>query len=86
MSQEIDQFRRRFLGSAAMSLAAGHLGLIDVAHAQTANPTDDGVVIIGNGSWSIVGLQSAVAGFVTVCAAAALTLAAVTLRSALRRV
>jgi hypothetical protein len=43
MSQEIDQFRRRFLGSAAMTLAAGHLGLIDVAHAQTANPADDGV-------------------------------------------
>jgi pimeloyl-ACP methyl ester carboxylesterase len=43
MSQEIDQFRRRFLGSAAMTLAAGHLGLIDVAHAQSATPTDDGV-------------------------------------------
>ena len=34
MSQEIDQFRRRFLGSAAMTLAAGHLGLIDIAHAH----------------------------------------------------
>jgi hypothetical protein len=43
MSQEIDQFRRRFLGSAAMTLAAGHLGLIDVAHAQSATPTDNGV-------------------------------------------
>ncbi len=43
--------------------------------------------VIGLGlAAGIVGLQSAVAGFVTVCAAAALTLAAVTLRSALRRV
>src|SRR4051794_32945839 len=43
MSQEIDQFRRSFLGSAAMTLAAGRLGLIDVAHAQSAIATDDGV-------------------------------------------
>jgi hypothetical protein len=43
MSQEIDQFRRRFLGSAAMTLAAGHLGLIDVAHARSVTPTDNGV-------------------------------------------
>ena len=43
MPHEIDQFRRRFLGSAAMTLAAGHLGLIDVAHAQSATPTDNGV-------------------------------------------
>src|SRR5215213_6691839 len=43
MSHEIDQFRRRFLGSAAMTLAAGRLGLIDVAHAQSGTPTDDGV-------------------------------------------
>jgi pimeloyl-ACP methyl ester carboxylesterase len=40
MSQEIDQFRRRFLGSAAMTRPAGHLGLIDVAHAQSATPTE----------------------------------------------
>jgi hypothetical protein len=43
MSHEIDQFRRRFLGSAAMTLAIGRLGLIDVANAQSGTPTDDSV-------------------------------------------
>ena len=34
MPHEINQFRRRFLGTTAMTLAAGRLGLVDVAHAQ----------------------------------------------------
>jgi hypothetical protein len=38
MSQEIDQFRRRFLGNAAMTLASRHLGQNDVDQAQTSNP------------------------------------------------
>ena len=29
MPREIDEFRRRFLGSVAMTLAAGRLGLFD---------------------------------------------------------
>jgi hypothetical protein len=42
--------------------------------------------VIGLGlATGMVGLQSAVAGFVVVCAAAALTLAGITLRTALRR-
>jgi pimeloyl-ACP methyl ester carboxylesterase len=36
MPGEINQFRRRFFSSAAMTLAAGRLGVFDVAHAQSA--------------------------------------------------
>src|SRR5215216_1200560 len=39
MPREINQFRRRFFSSAAMTLAAGRLGLFDVAHAQSATTT-----------------------------------------------
>jgi hypothetical protein len=39
MPREIDQFRRRFLGSAAMTLAAGRLRLFDIAHAQSGTTT-----------------------------------------------
>ena len=35
MPSQINQFRRRFLGTAAMTLAAGRLGLFDVGHAQS---------------------------------------------------
>ena len=44
------------------------------------------IPVIGLGlAAGVVGLQAAVAGFVTVCSVAALTLAAITLRTALRR-
>jgi len=39
MPREINQFRRRFLGSAAMTLAAGRLGRFDVAHTQSGTTT-----------------------------------------------
>src|SRR5829696_3986565 len=42
MPHEIDYFRRRFLGSAGMTLAAGRLGLFDVAHAQSGTMTQAG--------------------------------------------
>jgi pimeloyl-ACP methyl ester carboxylesterase len=42
MPHEIDQFRRRFFGTAAMAFAAGRLGLFDVAHAQSGSTTQAG--------------------------------------------
>ena len=42
MPREINQFRRRFLGSAAMTLAAGRLGLFDDVHAQSGTTTQAG--------------------------------------------
>src|SRR5215216_4221465 len=39
MPREINQFRRRFFSSAAMTLAAGRVGLFDVAHAQSGTTT-----------------------------------------------
>jgi pimeloyl-ACP methyl ester carboxylesterase len=42
MPREINQFRRRFLGSAAMTLAAGRLGRFDVAHPQCGTTTQTG--------------------------------------------
>jgi nitrous oxide reductase len=39
MPREINQFRRRFLGSAAMTLAAGRLGRFDAVHAQSGTTT-----------------------------------------------
>jgi alpha-beta hydrolase superfamily lysophospholipase len=42
MPCEINQFRRRFVGTAAMTLAAGRLGLFDVAHAQSGATTQVG--------------------------------------------
>ena len=35
MRHEVNQFRRRFFGTAAMTLAAGRLGLFEDAHAQS---------------------------------------------------
>src|SRR5829696_3302364 len=43
MSHQVDHFRRRFLASAAMTLAGGRLALFDVAHAQSRTTTDEGV-------------------------------------------
>jgi pimeloyl-ACP methyl ester carboxylesterase len=42
MPHDINRFRRRFFGSAAMTLAAGHLGLLDVVHAQSGSTTPSG--------------------------------------------
>jgi pimeloyl-ACP methyl ester carboxylesterase len=39
MPHKINQLRRRFLGTAAMTLGAGRLGLFDVAHAQSGTTT-----------------------------------------------
>jgi pimeloyl-ACP methyl ester carboxylesterase len=40
---DINQFRRRFLGSAAVTLAAGRFGLFDMAHAQSGTTTEAAV-------------------------------------------
>jgi hypothetical protein len=37
MSEEISQNRRRFLGTAAMSIAAAHLGMTDFADTPHGN-------------------------------------------------
>jgi hypothetical protein len=37
MSHEINHHRRRFLGTAAMTIAAAQLGMIGFAHAQSGN-------------------------------------------------
>ena len=52
MPREIDQFRRRFLGSAAMTLAAGRLGLFDIAHAQSGITigNEDNLLVIQSAS------------------------------------
>ena len=42
MPREINQSRRRLLGSAAMTLAAGRFGRFDVAHAQSGTSTQAG--------------------------------------------
>ena len=39
MPREIDQFRRRFFSTVAMTLAAGRLGVFDIAHAQSGTTT-----------------------------------------------
>jgi pimeloyl-ACP methyl ester carboxylesterase len=43
MPREIDQFRRRFFSTAAMTLAASRLGLFDTAHAQSGTATQAAV-------------------------------------------
>jgi alpha/beta hydrolase fold len=43
MPHKINQLRRRFLGTAGMTLAAGRLGLFDVAHAQSGTTTQAAV-------------------------------------------
>ncbi len=43
MPREIDRFRRRFFSTVAMTLAAGRLGLFDVAHAQSGTTTQAAV-------------------------------------------
>ena len=42
MPHEINHFRRRFFATAAMTLAAGRLGLFDVVHAQSGTTTQAG--------------------------------------------
>ncbi len=39
MSHEINEYRRHFLSTAAMTLASSHLGLFDLAHAQSGTST-----------------------------------------------
>src|SRR5436309_2748138 len=46
MSGEINYDRRRFLGSAAMTLAAAKLGMSDSAHAQSSNTEAAGATTI----------------------------------------
>jgi pimeloyl-ACP methyl ester carboxylesterase len=43
MPREIDRFRRRFFSTVATTLAAGRLGLFDVAHAQSGTATQAAV-------------------------------------------
>jgi pimeloyl-ACP methyl ester carboxylesterase len=43
MPREIDQFRRRFFSTAAMTLAASRLGLFDTAHGQSGTATQAAV-------------------------------------------
>src|SRR5215218_9788487 len=43
MPREIDEFRRRFFSTVAMTLAAGRLGVFDIAHAQSGTTTQAAV-------------------------------------------
>jgi hypothetical protein len=43
MPREIDQFRRRFFSTVAMTLAAGRVGLFDIAQAQSNGTTQAAV-------------------------------------------
>ena len=43
MPREIDQFRRRFFSTVAMTLAAGRIGLFDIADAQSGTPAQAAV-------------------------------------------
>src|SRR3954467_14736772 len=43
MPREIDEFRRRFFNTVAMTLAAGRLGVFDIAHAQSGTTTQAAV-------------------------------------------
>src|SRR3954453_16462357 len=43
MPREIDEFRRRFFSTVAMTLAAGRLGVFDIAHAQSGITTQAAV-------------------------------------------
>src|SRR3954452_14252521 len=43
MRREIDEFRRRFFSTVAMTLGAGRLGVFDTAHAQFRTATQAGV-------------------------------------------
>jgi hypothetical protein len=77
-------FRTVFNDVAGKVEAARHAQIISTVYVITYLGSAFPVIGLGLAA-GIVGLQAAVAGFVTVCAAAALTLAAITLRSALRR-
>jgi pimeloyl-ACP methyl ester carboxylesterase len=50
MSEEINQDRRRFLGSAAMTIAAAHLGVIGSAKAQSGEMKPAGATTIKSGT------------------------------------
>ena len=78
-------FRTVFNDVAGKVEPARHAQIISTVYVITYLGSAFPVIGLGLAA-GMVGLQSAVAGFVTVCAAAALTLAAVTLRTALRRV
>src|SRR3954454_22184085 len=43
MRREIDELRRRFFSTVAMTLAAGRLGVFDIAHAQSGTTTQAAV-------------------------------------------
>src|SRR5215212_2630542 len=43
MPREIDEFRRRFFSTVAMTLGAGRLGLFDIAHTQSDSTTQAAV-------------------------------------------
>ena len=77
-------FRTVFNDVAGKVEAARHAQVISTVYVITY--LGSALPVIGLGlAAGLVGLQTAVAGFVMVCAAAALTLAAITLRGALRR-
>ncbi|MGO4804202.1 MFS transporter [Arthrobacter sp. 2MCAF15] len=77
-------FRTVFNDVAGKVEAARHAQIISTVYVITY--LGSALPVIGLGlAAGAVGLQSAVAGFVTVCAAAALALAAITLRTSLRR-
>jgi hypothetical protein len=77
-------FRTVFNDVAGKVEAARHAQIISTVYVITY--LGSAIPVIGLGlATGMVGLQSAVAGFVVVCAAAALTLAGITLRTALRR-
>jgi pimeloyl-ACP methyl ester carboxylesterase len=50
MSEEIDHFRRRLFGAAAMTLAAGPLGMLDAAHLDAARAHSRDAQQSGGGS------------------------------------
>ena len=77
-------FRTVFNDVAGKVEPARHAQIISTVYVITY--LGSAIPVIGLGlAAGMVGLQAAVAGFVTVCAAAALTLAAATLRTALRQ-
>jgi hypothetical protein len=49
MSDEIDQRRRRLLSTAAVTIAAGQLGLIGAAAAQSGTTSTRGAAMIERG-------------------------------------
>ena len=76
-------FRTVFNDVAGKVEAARHAQIISAVYVITY--LGSALPVIGLGfATGMLGLQTAVAGFVVLCAAAALTLAGVTLRSALR--